>query len=411
MTSRDYIIYYENLQGEFTTIDNKNQIKKYDFLPSKKDYSRFFLPKGYVANEDGLKKYAIDFKKWNVELRCNNNLKIVYDSYWSHIDAVEYTFKRLCKGKYESHEQIFSLESQWMEKCFNTGIIFCKPGTYDSYGYDFSGFYPFILSWKKFKIPTKSGKETILSELPKRKELKVGYYHVEITCENEDARKVFSFSKHNVYTHYSLFQAMKYQKKFNFNIKLVQDSKPNAYLYNDEDCVRGYDIFGNWYKKLMELKTLFPKNALIKHLTSSLWGHLCRNKNRNVTLKDIEEQKIDIGLDDTSRYKLIEHVIESEKNDYYVIQDNEQLYMYNIRLKAFLTSFGRAQTAKIAMKDIDHVIRVHTDGIVFSREQHFTIKNLIPENKSTGLICWKNVNNYEQMENKDDYIPHHPLFS
>ena len=76
---------------------------------------------------------------------------------------------------------------------------------------------------------------------------------------------------------------------------------------------------------------------------------------------------------------------------------NDKYFKYNLRLKSWITAYGRNKTADVALLDIDNVIRVHTDGIVFKKKQDFDILNLIPEDKTTGKIHWKNVNTYEKV--------------
>ena len=71
-----------------------------------------------------------------------------------------------------------------------------------------------------------------------------------------------------------------------------------------------------------------------------------------------------------------------------------QPYKHNFRLKSFLTSYGRVKIAEVIMKDVDAVIRCHTDGVVFNKEMKLDFHRLIVEDKSTGLINWKGVNNY-----------------
>jgi hypothetical protein len=406
--SRNYIIYYQLSNGEYRIYESETkQLKTIKLLPSKMDVSRFFVSKGYSFDDDGLLNYVNDFEKWCMELKDNKILSIDYKKYYSHIDAVEFTFKNLCKNKYEHHGKIKLVESQWIERCFNAGMMYCQPGTYNSYGYDFSGFYPSILASKDFKIPNRAGKEKTILELPKRKYLQTGYYHIKITCENKTFNKIFMFSKNNTYTHYSLFQAMRYQTRYDVKFELVQDGKPNAYLYDETECESGYEIFGKWYEILVKIKQLYPKNGLIKYLTSSVWGHLTSKNQRNVKAEDIE--KYDIGLDNTSLYNIVQHVVVTDTNQYYVLQNNEQLYHYNIRVKAFLTSYGRNEVAKVALKDIDNCIRIHTDGCCFIKEQNFKIDKLIPEQKTTGLIDWNNVNSYEHVD-IEEYIPKKSLF-
>ena len=53
----------------------------------------------------------------------------------------------------------------WFNKSYNSGLLYCKPGTYDCYGYDYSRFYPLILASDDFKIPTKEGKSFTLKKM------------------------------------------------------------------------------------------------------------------------------------------------------------------------------------------------------------------------------------------------------
>ncbi len=46
---------------------------------------------------------------------------------------------------------------------------------------------------------------------------------------------------------------------------------------------------------------------------------------------------------------------------------------------------------------IDDVIRIHTDGVVFSKPYTVKSENLLPEDKTTGHIRFNNVNNYERL--------------
>ena len=84
--------------------------------------------------------------KWNEELKHNGFLKIDWFKYYTNFQAVEMTFKRLCKGKYENIEPIDATESKWIESTHNGVLIYCNKGIHDSYGYDFSSFYPFLMS-------------------------------------------------------------------------------------------------------------------------------------------------------------------------------------------------------------------------------------------------------------------------
>jgi hypothetical protein len=90
-------------------------------------------------------------------------------------------------------------------------------------------------------------------------------------------------------------------------------------------------------------------------------------------------------------------VINEDSSLYYKVIDVQKPYKYNLRLKPFITSFGRIQTAKIALENLDSVIRIHTDGIVFDKPITTDLPNFIPEKKTTGRIQWNNVNDYHRI--------------
>jgi hypothetical protein len=122
--------------------------------------------------------------------------------------------------------------------------------TCESYVYDFSEMYPGILTNPNFIIPTKAGKEMTLKRLPDV--LSTGYYRVKISCENKAFKKLFSFSQDHTYTNVSLNYAQALQKEYDVKINLIQDDKPNAYIY--ESITKGSSIFSYWFYKMLALK-------------------------------------------------------------------------------------------------------------------------------------------------------------
>jgi hypothetical protein len=307
--------------------------------------------------------------------------------------AVELTFKRLAKGKFEHFDKVDSIESDWIDSCYNSGLMFFKEkGTYDCYGYDYSSFYPYIQSQYNFKFPDKKGSEQYIKVL--QDTLQLGYYKVKITSSNPNSKKVFSFSKHHTYTNISLEFAIENKEQFDFNIELIIDDKPNCYLY--DSFVRGSSVFGNWFLKLYKLKLKFPKNKLIKHLLSSLWGTLCRSNNIRKTWTEIETENIKICKEKGAKYKIIEFNIYEDK-EYYLLKDLENPYVNNIRIKSFLTSYGRNKVAELAKHNIENVIRIQTDGVVFDKEIKINDPLLIAEFKTTGSIKFDNLNSYSKI--------------
>lgn len=388
--------FYFMIDNEIHFLNGKNEYAIVDELPKNGHRSGqmiFCCFKGYTPDEEGLRKYKSDFNQWCEELSEQKIHKIFYKCYAGHNVATFKIFLQLCDVKVKDTfiDKISVLENKYWMNCNNGGLLYCNPGTYESYGYDFSAFYPSLLADKDFIFPVSSGYETTLNKLPKKKKLKLGCYRVKISCDNNRFNKVFSYSKAHTYTNYSLWFAMKYKKKYNVCIELIEDGQPNAYLY--DDVITGDKVFGKWYNTLNSIKKIHPKNKLIKHLLSSLWGKLSETNVIYRNEKQIEEQGLKIGGSGLAEYEILDYV-DNDKQAYYKLVDPNDYYKHCIRLKPFLTSYARMKVGLVAMKNIKHVIRIHTDGIVYAKEIKHGIDNLIPEDKTTGNIQWKNVNNY-----------------
>ena len=139
---------------------------------------------------------------------------------------------------------------------------------------------------------------------------------------------------------------------------------------------------------------------MIKHLLSSLWGTLSQSNNIFKTWDEIEQEGLKIGIGSGYDYKIIDYRAEK---DYYKLQCMAQPYRHNLRLKSFLTAYGRVKITEVALSNLDGCIRIHTDGIVFNMKMKDNTMNLIKqdkfiklinEDKTTGKINWKGVNCY-----------------
>ena len=87
-------------------------------------------------------------------------------------------------------------------------------------------------------------------------------------------------------------------------------------------------------------------------------------------------------------------MIIEQKKDIYKLQSMAKPYRHNIRLKSFLTAYGRVKIAEVALTNIEGTLRIHTDGIVFNKPMKDKFIGLIKEDKTTGRINWKGVNCY-----------------
>jgi hypothetical protein len=401
------ILFYYNSKktGDYRVLDTSQFDKEkyeYDYLITTMTYkelipldNRFEMFDGYSQTDAELRRYRDDFQEWSKVLRANDTgVTVNYKVYYNHNEAVSQIFKCFCKGKYEHHEKINRDEVKQFKQNRNGGLEYCgEPGTYDSYAYDYTSFFPRLMADKKFKIPTKAGEHKLLKKLPKRNKIEYGFYRVKITSNDNDVRKCLAYSPNNTYTHITLKFAIKLSKRFDINFELIQDGETNAYIYNKEDLVTGNEIFGDWFEKLSVLKTEYPKNRLVKHLLSSLWGHLSQAKELNKTEQELIDGKYDWGCTDEYEWEIIDYV-ELSNRSYYKLCNTKNTYKYNIRLMPFLHAYSRNEIAKIALKDIDNVIRIHTDCVVFKKDPNFDIPGLLREAKSSGKIKWVSAREY-----------------
>jgi hypothetical protein len=403
----EYIVYYKLHSGGYRVCFSKTlQVHACDRLPEK--FSNFQMTKPYDATDECLIQYCKDVKLASDELKKTKELKgfdyikpftksngdTFYKTHSSNIEAII----NMRKVMNDEHDDIDIVEDKWFKGCFNGGLQFCKPGTYDCYGYDFSNYYASILGGTDFQIPSKRGHEKQIDKFTLKNNLlsiSPGFYRVKITCDNDDVKKVFNFSKNHIYySHYLKFAYNELKDKFNMKFQLILDGEPNAYVYEYKDFVKTRSIFRYWYDDIVSLKNQLPKNILVKMISSSAWGHLSRRHKKIVKEVDLTDE---MGYTDEYKYKIIDVGINEDGSLYYKVIDVQKPYKYNLRLKPFITCFGRIQTAKIALENLDNVIRIHTDGIVFDKPMTMDLPNFIPEKKTTGRIQFNNVNDYHRI--------------
>ena len=248
---------------------------------AKAQYNYYESFKGYEAIHESLIQYKNDFIKWNNEIKSMPNCSVDYTKYYNHESAVTMTFKSKATKAVNALncEPITYKEFAYFERCNNGGLITLdeqyKEKETECYGYDFSSFYPSMLAMKGFQIPTKEGELIHYTELD-YDNLEYGIYKVKITCNNSHFKKLFAFSPNHYYTHYSLQYAYEHRERFNIQLELITDCEHNALVYNT--LVDSTKIFKSWFNYLMTMKQKFPKNKLVKHLLSSLWGMLIKFK-------------------------------------------------------------------------------------------------------------------------------------
>ncbi len=397
----DIIHYIEENNNELKTqtAKEKSQIYGINYFEAQKDYT---------ANLEGLIQYKNDFQKDAKQIEKQIN----YTKYFNHDSAVYMVFKRFSSiaMKNIKFENIVYKEFVFFENCFNGGLMTFdtkyKDKTIQSYGYDFSGYYPTLLAQSDFKFPFEQGKRKKIKKLNFDK-LDYGIYRVKITCDSSEFKKIFAFNKSNLYTNYCLEFAYQCQETFNIKIELIVDDEYNCIYWKEEQLINSNEIFGEWYGNLKTLKDKYPKNKLVKKLTSSLWGYITKFKRQFIEDDFYELDVSEVKDKSETEYKLIgeKHYKDETKPNQirtvYEIVKSENPYTNSMaRLKPFFVSYCRTFMGSLILSEniLDKVIRSHTDNITLTEEHDFTHLPYYPkpEEKTTGNITWRNVNNYEK---------------
>lgn len=393
--------------------DLYEQTLKEKLEEAKAQYNYYESFKGYEATHESLIQFKQDFTRWNNEIKSVPHCSIDYTKYYNNESAVTMIFKSKATIaiKTLNCEPVTYKEFAYFERCNNGGLITLdeqyKNIPTQSYGYDFSSFYPSMLAMKGFQIPIKEGKLKHYSEL-NYDNLQYGIYKVKITSNDPNFKKLFAFSPNHYYTHYSLQYAYEHKERFNISFELITDCDHNALVY--DKLVESTKIFKPWYNYLMTIKKQFPKNKLVKHLLSSLWGMLIKF-NREFYEEDefFDLDVSELDDDEETEYKLINEKRYKDENYetgvrllYEVVSSSKPYVNELSRLKSFFVSFCRAHVGDLVISEdlINKVIRIHTDGLVFTEPHDFThlFYYPIPEDKTTGEIVWENVNRYTKLD-------------
>lgn len=421
----EYTLYFKLTDGKVRTYNvMTKEFKTIHYIDLFKIDKRYAMLAGYEANDKDMIRFAKDFRDWVEEIKDNDIFKFDYLKYSSHETVCIDIFKKLCHGKYECMEDIDQIEFEWIESCNNAVLTYCNKGKHQCYGYDYSSQYPSILATEHFHIPTKRGKRQKLTELPEYP--KLGFYKVLIVSNDKRFNKVWNYNPRQVYTNYSLAFANKCKKQgYQVDINLItkdsegNDVEYNSYIYGDLDkkdenktgVIKSSKVFHKWYDYLFRLKQQFPKNKLVKLMTSSLWGRFSEFNRTFKTEDELEETKLDFALfyDPNHKYYVRNIKYSSKrKTDVYELIESANPYRYNMaRIKPFLLSKSRAVIGAVAMEYIDDVVRIHTDNVTFNKEHDDVLEKystkmlkLTKENKTTGLITFHGVSVYRNHTNE-----------
>ena len=334
------------------------------------------------------------FKDWKKKMRhngkssskymlipCkNNNLEKTFNDFMIDASFLEYLtdgkYDLFCSGYikncvlarfYELNktlkaDMIEQDEAEWLSSCFMNGLIWAKKG-YRGKGHkaDIVSCYSSIMRQQKFCFPIKRGtfKQLTNGEFQELKYFAYGIYRVQIKKFDPKLLRI----KGEYATHFDLTRA----KELGYEIKLIQDNKPNFLDYSGANMKADGRVFQQLVDELFILKKKYCKGSdkefpLFKELLNILWGALCQRR----TMQAFVSKK--------GEYQLKKNEILEEIKDMgnYVIPKfstkNKQFVTPFARLGPFLLARARCLMSHLIEKHYDDVVRVYVDGIITTKK-------------------------------------------
>ena len=272
-----------------------------------------------------------------------------------------------------------------MEKCNHGQLICGKKSRGFFYKYDICSQYPSLMNSGQHRFPMSEGElKTLTSdEFNKLEYYQFGIYHVKV--QDNTNKMIFRNNPDNWYTHTDLNLA----RKQKYRIDLIDDDEPNFLYYSKETLKSGKELFGNFIQYMFALKEQGHKE--IKPYLNALWGALTQSNSLKVS-NHVNANKTVMSLipvGDDINFESVDLRV-ANKDNYYETKF--------ARIKPFMLAYARQNTANIVLKNIDSVVRVHTDGVILNKPIHKEQKlgNKLGDLKYEGFSYCEilNGNNY-----------------
>jgi hypothetical protein len=299
------------------------------------------------------------------------------------------SFYDLClKNNYgASPDELTQLESDWIQKATNGGIMYCiKNRTCDkAYCYDINSLYPHTLLNMSF--PASQGVFMNLATLPE----KIDYLFI-AKVKVEKGHQLFRYNRFNLYTSYDLQNA----KRLKLSMDLIND-EINCLSYKDARIIDGEHFFKPFINYWYEKKTNGVPFA--KLILNSLWGALCQtnklkypiNKDNKLYCPDgYKLTKMTQGLNKTGYEYEFKNILTQFKYPY-------------ARLKPFLLSKSKSH---ILTNSINYhlkngtILYSHTDSLITNKPLTFKLSTEMGKWKleRQGKIIIKNISDKKWVE-------------
>jgi len=279
--------------------------------------------------------------------------------------AALWLFSKLSQGVQEN-EPLDLLEAKWISDAMKGGLIWAeKDWEGHAKQYDVTSMYPYLM--RKMTWPICKGKfQTIKDFEYNNKGVKMTYYGIfkAIVEEKDLMKKLFRYNKNGIYTHLDLTRA----KTLGLKVTL-QESSPNALIYNSQSKCLGEIMFGAYVDLLFKIKnTNGSASRPAKRILNTLWGALCQRKHSYTFIG--EGTKYTSDLFEVPTGHMIKTIIPLDKDKWMVkYHTPEDIFQGEYpRVAPFLLELGHKTILEIIEPYTDRLKRVHTDGFILENE-------------------------------------------
>lgn len=375
-------------------------VKVYDGTHFEMDYKDFknerqhFVTSPYVfipkTQKKSMEETLDEFKKQADELKKHSKGVINLYKTGSHYNTALSLFNRFQNTI--TPDEISQQESQFLMKGTMAAMIWAEKYEGLAYKYDVTSMYPYLLQNPKFLIPVKKGECITLTnkEFQNKKVLSYGIYRAKIENEN---KKLFKTNVNNYYTHIDINQA----RVLGLKITMLEDNSPNAVIYSRDKLENANRIFKKFVTFLFDLKK--KKVSGSKQILNILWGALSEINNSNYRYNTETNDTVTIPENNeiTSIKPVDEKII--------LINCIKQTKCYKSnwgRIAPFVIAKGREMINNIMKNHIEHIKRVHTDGIISDVKLKIETGNELGELKYEGYC--KNVKIVNNIKIIGDFV-------
>lgn len=360
MTNSKKIGFYELVEnGDYHLItdDFNKTIKHSEKHYLNKDYPEYmFLNKTKITSKKTLEQAFEEFKKGREDLfkETDGFIDLYKTPYFSQVA------KRIIHYKCEfvnEPEELTTLESDWIYKCFRGALLYTKEGNYkDATCIDINSMYPYYMSHEKFLIPVKQGEFKTFENYYLKGIILFGIYRCKITTEKKE-KHLFRFNELNYYTHYDINNA----RELGFDIEFIFDGQPNALIYSSEKRIFGSRAFGPAINYLFELK---QKVKYTKNILSATWGFMMEKTMKKAIIPNDNNLDVLPIINDNFKIETIAYYNDCSKIEMF---EKNNIYKSNwARIGPFLTAYCRYNLRRIITENnikFENIIRIHTDSI------------------------------------------------